>query len=102
RVGHVPNLVALAPESTQQIDLVGIALAQAPAVAHARHLRGAGLAVADRARNMREIFRLLGIGDIYDRGAVELALAVERIDRLGERAGAAVMADIGDVMAALL
>ena len=49
-----------------------------------------------------EVFRLLGVGHVDDRGAVELGLAVERVDRLGHRLGAAVVADIGDVAVALL
>ena len=59
RIGDVPGLVAFAAEGAQQIDLVRVALAELLAVAHARHLRGARLAVADGARDMGEIFRVL-------------------------------------------
>src|SRR5207237_2599539 len=42
------------------------------------------------------------IGDVDDRGAVELRLPGQRIDRLGNGVAAAVMPDIGDVAIALV
>ena len=55
------------------------------------------LGLAGFAWNMRELHRLLRIGDIDDRSAVVLRLAVERIDL-----DIAVMADVGDITVALL
>ena len=49
-----------------------------------------------------QIFRVRGIGDIDDRRAVRLGLAGQRIDRIGNVIGAAVMADIGDPAVALM
>ena len=48
-----------------------------------------------------QIFRMRGIGDVDNRGAVRLGLPGQRIDRIGNRIGAAVMADIGDPAVAL-
>ena len=90
------------PNDAQQIDRVGVALRQRLAVADARHLRAAVLVVALLARDVREVFRLRRIGDVDDRGAVELGLAGQRIDRLRHLRRAAVVADIGDVAVALL
>jgi len=45
---------------------------------------------------------LLGIGDVDDRGSVGFGLAGQRIDRIGNVVGAAVMSDIGDVTIALV
>src|SRR5262249_9205534 len=101
-IGDVPGLMTSATECTQEVHAVWITLAQRPAVAHARHLRGAGLAVADSARNVREILRVPWIGDVDDRGAVELLLSGERIERFRVPRAPAVMADIGDVAPALL
>jgi hypothetical protein len=49
-----------------------------------------------------QIFRVRGIGDVDDRGPVRLGLAGQRIDRIGNLVGAAVMADIGDPAIALM
>ena len=97
RIGHVVDLVALTTEGAQQIHAVGIALAERLAVAHPRHLRGAGFAVADRARNVGEVFRISGIGHVEDRGAVELFLIIERIVRRRILLARPVVAHIGDV-----
>jgi hypothetical protein len=90
-----------AAEGAQQVDRVAVRARQALAVAYPRHLRAAGLGPAFGAGNMREIFRLRRIGDVDDRGAVELPLAVERIHGLVDVA-CAVVADIGDIALALL
>ncbi len=102
RIGDLPHLVALTPEGAQQVDPVGIALAERLAVADARHLRRAGLAVTDRARNVPEIFRLLGIGHVEDRRPVELVLPGDGVARRRVLLAAAVVTDIGDVAPALL
>ena len=72
------------------------------AVADAHHLRAAALVFSFLARNVMQIFRMRGIGDVDDRGAVRLGLAGQRIDRIGNVVGAAVMADIGDPAVALM
>src|SRR5262245_14436790 len=100
-LGYVPDFMRQPAERTQQIDRVRIRPGQALAVANARHLRAAGLRAAVGTRNMRKIFRLRRIGDVDDRGAVELRLSVDPIDRLGHVARA-VMAYIGDVAIPLL
>ena len=102
RIGDVPDLVAGAAERAQQIDRVAVALRQGAAVADARHLRAAGLEIPLLARDVEQVFRLRRIGDVDDRGAVELGLSGERIERLRHLRRAAVMADIGDVAVALL
>jgi hypothetical protein len=63
----------------KQIGLAGVALGQALAVAGADHLRPALLAQAFLGRNMCEIFRLLRIGYVHNRRAVELVLMGEGI-----------------------
>ena len=73
---------SLVAEHAQHVDRVGIALRQRLAVAHAHHLGAALLAQAFVARNVSEIFRLLRIGHVDDRRAVEFRLAGDRIDRL--------------------
>ena len=75
RIGDVPDLVALAAERAQQIDLVGIALRQRLAVADAHHLRRRPARKPFLAGNVGEVFRLRRIGHVDDRGAVELGLA---------------------------
>ena len=101
-IGDVPDLMAFAAEGAQHVDGIAIALRQVLAVADAHHLRAAGFIFALLARQMAQIFRLRGIGDVDDRGAVRLGLAGLRIDRRRDIVGAAVMADIGDPALALL
>ena len=100
RIGDVPNFMRRGAEGAQQIHGARIAVGQVLAVAHARHLRAATLRAAFGAGNMCEILRLRRIGHVDDRGAVELGLTGQRIDRLGHIARA-VMADISDVAVAL-
>src|SRR6185437_1505011 len=52
--------------------------------------------------DMLQIFRVRGVGDVDDRGAVRLGLPRDRIERARNLVGAAVMADIGDVAVALV
>ena len=101
-IGDVPDLMPCAAERAQHVDRVGIALRQGLAVADAHHLRAAGFVFAFLAGNVMQIFRMRGIGDVDDRGAVRLGLAGHRIDRIGNLVGAAVMADIGDPAVALM
>src|SRR5262249_62055059 len=101
RIGDVPDFVRETAEGPQQIDRVGIALRQALAVADARHLRAALLGAAFRSRNVRKIFRPRRIGDVDDRGAVELALPAQRVHRLAHISFAMVAA-IGGVELTLL
>ena len=101
-IGHVPDFVSLPAEGAQQIDLVGIALGQASCrrrrePSARRPARPSPPAPGTCAR----YFGCFGIGDVEDRGAVELGLPGQRIERLRHRLGAAVMADIGDVAIAL-
>src|SRR5258707_11066947 len=51
---------------------------------------------------MLEIFRIGRIGDVDDRGSVELRCTRQRIDRLRMVGAATVVAHIGDVAIALL
>ena len=102
RVGDVPDLVRLAAERAQHVGLVRIALRQARAVADAHHLRAALLVIPFEAGNVLQVFRIGRIGDVEDRGAVELRLAGQLVDRLRHVGRAAVVADIGDVAVALL
>ena len=101
RIGHVPDLVPDIAVGAQQVDRVAVAPRQARAVAQAHHLGAAVLGQPLRARQVVQVFGLRRIGDVEDRGAVELRLPVHRVDRLGNRGGAAVMADIGDPAVAL-
>src|SRR5258708_35598695 len=54
------------------------------------------------ARNMCEIFGPTRIGDVDERGAVELLRTRQRIERFGDLARTPVMADIGDPAPRLL
>ena len=101
-IGDVPDLMRLAAERAQHVDRVGIALGQGLAVADPHHLRAAGFIFSFLPGNVAQIFRMRGIGDVDDRGAVRLGLAGQRIDRRGNVVGAAVMADIGDPAVALM
>ena len=74
-IGDVPDLMRLAAEGAQHVDRVAIALGQGLAVADAHHLRAARLVVACLPGNVPQIFRMRGIGDVDDRGAVGLGLA---------------------------
>src|SRR6185437_755777 len=89
-------------EGAQQIGLLGIALGERLAVAHARHLGAALIAAPRRARNMVEIFGMARIGDVDDRGAVVLAPMAERVHRPLGALLAAELADIGDPASVLL
>ena len=101
-VRDIPDFMRLAAKAAQHVDRVAVALGQRLAVADAHHLRAAGLVLAFLPRDMPQIFRLRGIGDIDDGGAVGLGLAGLRIDRSRNVVGAAVMADIGDPAIALM
>ncbi|OIQ66690.1 hypothetical protein GALL_517380 [mine drainage metagenome] len=92
----------LAAESAQHIDRIGIALGQGLAVANAHHLRAAAFVFSFLSGNVMQIFRMRGIGDVDDRGAVRLGLAGHWIDRVGNLVGPAVMSDIGDPAVALV
>ena len=74
-IGDVPDLMRLAAEGPQHVDRVAVALRQRLAVADPHHLRAAGFVLAFLARKVAQIFRLRGIGDVDDRGAVRLRLA---------------------------
>ena len=102
RIGDIPDFVAGAAERAQQIHRVRIALGQRFAVADARHLRAAALAESFLAGKVREIFRLRRIGDVDDRGAVELRLSAHRVHRPRHVGRSAMVADIGDIAVALL
>ena len=102
RIGGVPDLVRPVAERAQQIDRVGVALGQRLAVANSHHLGAAGLVIAFLGGDMGEVLRMRRVGDVDQRGAVELGLAGERVDRLRIVRGAAVMADIGDPAPVLL
>ena len=101
-IGDVPDLMPLAAERAQHVDRVGIALGQALAVADAHHLRAARLVLSLLPRNVLQIFRMRGIGDVDDRRAVRLGLARQRVEGHRNIVGAAVMADIGDLAVALV
>ena len=94
--------MGLAAEGAQHVDRVAIALGQRLAVADAHHLRAAGLVFSFLPGNVVQVFRMRGIGDVDDRGAVRLGLAGDRIDRIGNGVGSAVMSDIGDPAVALM
>ena len=101
-IGDVPDLMRLAAEGAQHVDRVAVALGQRLAVADPHHLRAAALVFSGLPGNVVQIFRVRGIGDVDDRGAVRLGLAGQGIDRIGNGVGAAVMADIGDPAVALV
>ncbi len=101
-IGDIPDLMRFAAEGAQHVDRVAIALGQRLAVADAHHLRAAGLICSFLAGNVTQIFRMRGIGDVDDRGAVRLGLSGHGIDRIGDSVGAAVMSDIGDPAVALM
>ncbi len=101
RVGRVPDLVRLVAERAQHVDGVRVALRQALAVAHAHHLCAAVLGQPLVAGDVEQVFGAARVGDIDERGAVELVGAGQRIARLGDLLGAAVVADVGDPSAAL-
>jgi hypothetical protein len=101
RVRRVPDLMRRIAEGAQHVDRLRIALGQRLAVADADHLRAARLGQPFLAGDMGEVSGMMRIGDIDQRGTVELALPGERVERLGLRLGAAVMADIGDPAAVL-
>ena len=101
-IGDIPDLVGLAAEGAQHVNRIGIALGQRLAVTDAHHLGAAGLILSCLSGDVMQIFRMRGIGDIDNRGAVRLGLPGQRIDRIGNRVGAAVMADIGDPAVALM
>src|SRR3954466_10177102 len=92
----------LAAKSPQHVDRVAVAFRQGLAVADPYHLPAAGFILALLTRQVTQIFRLRGIGDVDNRGAVRLRLAGLRIDRRRNVVGAAVMADIGDPAVALV
>ena len=100
-IGHVPDLVRLAAEHAQHVGLGRIALRQRAPVADAHHLRAAFLVVSFQAGQVLQVFRIGRIGDVEDRGAVELGLAGHPVDRLRHVGRAAMVADIGDVAVAL-
>src|SRR5207245_3012344 len=94
RIGHVPDLVArvgdCVAERPQEICL-------ALPLADARHLGAALLGAAGSARDVSQIAWPRRVGDVDDRGAVVFLYSGQRIARL-----AAVMADVGDEVAASL
>ncbi len=102
RIGRVPDFMARAADCAQHIDRVRIALGQLLAIAHAHHLRAAAFVLSFLARNVGQIFRMRGIGDVDDRGPVRLGLPGQGIDGVGNFVGAAVMTDIGDPAVALM
>ena len=101
-IGHVPDLMSCAADRAQHVDGVRIALGQGLAVADAHHLGAAALVFSLLARDVVQISGMRGIGDVDDRGAVRLGVAGQRIDRIRNFVGAAVMADIGDPAVALM
>ena len=101
RIGHIPDLVRGAAERTQQIDRAGVAFRQILAVADARHLPAAGFVGAFLSRQMPQIFRMRGIGDVDDRRPVEFGLPGDRIHGLQDIVGTAMVTDVGDPAIAL-
>ena len=102
RIGDVPDFVRRAAKGAQQIDRARIALRQILAVADPRHLPAAGFVSALLSGEMAQINRMRRIGDVDDRRAVEFGLSGQRIHRLLDRVGAAMVADIGDPAIALM
>src|SRR5947207_15424335 len=102
RIGGVPDLVRLIAEWAQQINRARVALGEALAVADPHHLRAAGLVIALLAWDMGEGFGMRRVGHIGDRGAGELRLSGQRVDRFLRCRDAAVMADIGNPAVALM
>src|SRR5262245_11516920 len=81
-IGHVPDFMGGVAEAAKQIDLASVCPRQLAAVAHASHLRPAGLARARcrrLARDVCDVLRLLRIGYVDDRRAVVFRLAGYRI-----------------------
>ena len=81
-IGHVPDFVTGRAVAAQQIYLVLVRARQIAAVAQTHHLCASRFAgAAWLAWNMREVFRLLGFGDVDNRRSVGFLLAGERIER---------------------
>src|SRR5262245_38753615 len=77
-IGHVPDFMGGVAEAAKQIDLASVCPRQLAAVAHASHLRAAGLARARcrrLARDVRGVLRLLRIGYVDEGRAVVFRLA---------------------------
>src|SRR5258706_2287675 len=92
---HVPDFVPGSAERPEKERLVLVRLREAAAGTH--HLRLTWTLRFSTARNVSDIFRLAGIGDVDHRRAVVLHPTIEQI-----RHRAGVMADVGDVAIALL
>jgi hypothetical protein len=101
-LGDVPDLMRLVAEHAQHVDRVAVALRQLLAVADAHHLGTTRLVGAGLARDVGQVFRMMRVGHVDDRRAVVLVLAGQRVERLLDLVGAAVMADIGDPARALV
>ena len=102
RIGHIPDLMALPTENAQHVKFVGIPLGQHASGADAHHLGAAVLVGPFKSWDVLEILRMSRVGHVDNRGAVEFRLARQRIGRLGNVRGPAVMADIRDVAIALM
>jgi hypothetical protein len=83
RIGGVPDLVRGIAEWAQQINCVRVAFRQGFAVAHAHHLRAAAFVETRFTGDMREIFRMMGVGHIEDGGTVGLLYTGQRVQSLG-------------------
>jgi hypothetical protein len=101
RISHIVDLMPSAADRAQHVELFGIALWQIRTRTRAHHLRTAVFILAFEAGDMVQVFRIGGIGDINDRGAVELRLTGQRVDRLRDGVSTAVVTHIGNVTIAL-
>ena len=101
-VGDVKDLMAFATRGAQQIGLVGITFRSSTSIANAGDLRAPLLIIPRCPRNMIQIARMRGIGDVHDRRAVEFLLPRQRIGRLWNVRRAAVMTYKSNVSIALV
>ena len=99
RVGNIPDFVCAVAEGAQHIELPFIAVRKFITAADTHHRRAAELPrfFLGLARNVSEVLRLPGIGDVENGSPVWFSLASKRV-----RLFAAMMAYIGDPAFTLL
>ena len=93
----IPDFMCAATKRAQQVPLAFHAARQRVAAADAHHLRSAGAPVFTGG-NVREVFRVRGVGHVDDRRAAHFQFPGERIH---ERLLVVVVTDVGDLPAVL-
>jgi hypothetical protein len=82
RIGDVPDLMRLAAEGAQHVDRALVALGQR-APSHSRTICAPPSSYLPARRDVAQVFRVRGIGDVDDRGAVGLGLPVIGLTGVG-------------------